>query len=92
MNPLLAMHYVVNREGAEAITPAEALRCYTAGSAHAEFEEERKGTLEAGKLADLAVLSGDPTAVDPARIKEIRATMTFVGGRRIYDEAGEPLR
>jgi hypothetical protein len=92
MNPLLAMHYVVNREGAEAITPAEALRCYTAGSAHAEFEEERKGTLEAGKLADLAVLSGDPTAVDPARIKEIRATMTFVGGRRIYDEAAEPLR
>jgi len=86
-NPLLGIHLTVNREGPEAITPEEALVCYTAGGAYAQFEEERKGTVEVGKYADLAVLSEDPTAVRRETIREIKVDMTIVGGRIVYERS-----
>ncbi len=68
----------------ERISVADALRAYTVGSAYAAFAEDRVGTLEAGKLADLAVLSQDPFAADPESIERTHVTMTMVGGRIVY--------
>ncbi|MDP6100522.1 MAG: amidohydrolase [Dehalococcoidia bacterium] len=65
----------------EAVTPEQALALYTTGAAHAAGERERKGSISPGKLADLTVLSADPTAVPPEEIGDIRVTMTILGGK-----------
>jgi len=83
--PLEAIHRAVNRPGPERITAAQALACYTRESAYAEFMEEEKGTLTAGKLADFTVLSEDLTAVAPERIRDIQVDLTIVGGRIVYE-------
>jgi hypothetical protein len=83
--PLEAIHRAVNRPGPERISAAEALACYTRESAYAEFMEQEKGTLAPGKLADLVVLSEDPTAAAPERIRDIRVRMTIVGGRTVFE-------
>jgi len=83
--PLLAIHWAVNRPSPERITALEALACYTLGSAYAEFQEAEKGSIRAGKLADLAVLSADPTAVPPERIRDLKVDLTVVGGRVVYE-------
>jgi predicted amidohydrolase YtcJ len=88
--PLLGMHYAVNRSGPEAIMPAEALWAYTHGSAYVEFAEDEKGSIEEGKLADLVVLSEDPTRTDPARIKDIGVELTMMDGRIVYNAPEEP--
>ena len=75
----------MNRPGPERITAEQALACYTRESAYAEFMEEEKGTITAGKLADFAVLSEDLTAVAPERIRDIRVDLTIVGGRIVYE-------
>jgi predicted amidohydrolase YtcJ len=69
----------------EALTPLQALHAWTLGSAHAAFEEHRKGSLVPGKLADLVVLSGDPTAVDPEQIASLQVLATVVGGQTRHD-------
>jgi hypothetical protein len=63
------------------ITVEEAVRCYTLDAAYASFEEGIKGSIEPGKLADIAILSEDLTAIDPDEIKEVRTRLTMVGGR-----------
>jgi predicted amidohydrolase YtcJ len=68
-------------EGVEAI---EALRMHTSSAARSAFEEDVKGSVTPGKLADLVVLSEDPTAVDPGRIKDIDVEMTIVGGEVVW--------
>ncbi len=68
----------------ERITPFEALRAVTAHAAWQNFEEDRKGTLEAGKLADLVVLSEDPLTIDPIKIKDIQVLETIKEGNTIY--------
>ena len=70
------------------ITPFEALRAITADAAWQNFEEERKGTLEAGKLADMVVLSGDPLAIDPMKIKDIQVLETIKEGNSIFSATG----
>src|ERR1700728_53040 len=90
--PLLGIHDMVNRRAAsgapfnaaEAITAEEALRAYTYGSAYASKQEDVKGSIEPGKLADLTVLSEDPTAVSPDRIAGLEVVATFVDGRLRY--------
>ena len=72
----------------ECITPFEALRAITADSAWQNFEEDRKGTLEAGKLADMVVLSDDPLAIDPMKIDGVRVLETIKGGNTIYAAKG----
>ncbi|MBE9546924.1 MAG: amidohydrolase family protein, partial [Proteobacteria bacterium] len=68
----------------DSITPFEALRAITADAAWQNFEEDRKGTLEAGKLADLVVLSEDPLTIDPIKIKDIQVLETIKEGNTIY--------
>jgi predicted amidohydrolase YtcJ len=71
---------------AERIPVEDAVRAYTWGSAYAAREEDRLGTLETGKFADLAVLSQDIFSVAPDVIGKTRVTMTMVGGRVVYTE------
>jgi predicted amidohydrolase YtcJ len=88
MNPWTAIHAMVNRETdtggdldrAEAITVREAITAYTSLGAWSGREEGSKGTLEVGKLADVAVLDRDPFALDPLELKNVRTAMTIVGG------------
>lgn len=61
-----------------------ALRAYTQNGAYASFEENVKGTLAKGKLADLIVLSQDLFKVDPMEIYKTRVLMTIFDGRVIY--------
>ena len=68
----------------EAFTVQEALDSYTSAGAYASFEENVKGKIEAGMLADFVVLGDDPLAADPAAIKDISVEMTVVGGRMVY--------
>jgi predicted amidohydrolase YtcJ len=69
----------------QAISRAEALRCATVDCAYVTFDEGKKGSLEPGKLADLAVLSADPLSVDEAGLRDITASMTMVGGRIVHE-------
>jgi hypothetical protein len=68
----------------QAITRAEALRCATGNGAYLTFDEDKKGSLEPGKLADLAVLSADPLTVAEPAIRDITADMTMVGGKIVH--------
>jgi predicted amidohydrolase YtcJ len=61
-----------------------AIRMYTINAAFASFEETRKGSLEAGKLADLVVLSKDPHEIAPEKIRDIKVDMTIVDGEVVY--------
>src|SRR6185295_12970157 len=63
----------------QALTRAEALRCATHNNAFLTFDENKKGSLEAGKFADLAVLSADPLTVEEKGLADISALMTMVG-------------
>ncbi|MBF9222200.1 amidohydrolase [Hymenobacter ruricola] len=82
LNILLA---VTLADPKEALTREQAVRAYTAGSAYAEFQEQEKGTLAPGKLADLAVLSQDiftaPLPALPGTVSEL----TMVGGQVVYE-------
>ena len=69
----------------ERITVADAVRAYTRGSAFAAFSDKQVGTLEAGKLADLAVLSQDIFAVPLETIGKTRVVTTMVGGKIVYN-------
>ena len=67
------------------MTRVEALRSYTINAAHAAFEEDRKGSLLPGKLADVTVLSEDILTVAEERILETEVLYTIVGGRVLYE-------
>ena len=71
----------------QALTREETLRCATAGGAYLTFEEDRKGSLEPGKLADIAVLSQDPLTCDLARLRDTVAELAIVGGKVVFDRA-----
>ena len=63
---------------------AEAIRCATENGAYLTFDEDKKGTLEPGKLADLAVLSADPLTIAESSMPDITADMTMVGGKIVH--------
>ena len=69
----------------QALTREESLRCATLGGAYATFEEDEKGSLESGKLADITVLSQDPLTCDLAKLRETKAELTIVGGKVVYE-------
>jgi predicted amidohydrolase YtcJ len=88
LNPLLGIQAVVTREffPEERITVGEALCMYTVDAAYSSGEENIKGTVETGKLADLTVLSHDPRKVPPNEIENITVEMTIVGGKVVYSK------
>jgi predicted amidohydrolase YtcJ len=96
-NPFLTMAVAVTRrtEGGQVIGPEQAvsrpdaLRMMTVHAAYLSFDERRKGSIEVGKLGDLAVLSDDYLACPPERIRDIRAEVTVLGGEVVYESAGE---
>jgi len=62
----------------------DAIYAYCVGGAYTSHEEGRKGRIESGMLADMVVLSADPTAVYPGAIKDIQVMMTILGGKVVY--------
>ncbi len=95
MSPLLGIYAAVTRRTLDGKNPAgwvpeekisveEALRCYTANNAYAIFQEDTLGALEAGKQADIAVLSANPLEIDPVEIQNIRVLRTIVAGRTVH--------
>jgi predicted amidohydrolase YtcJ len=96
LDPLLTLHAAVTRstldgkhpEGwlpEEKISIEEAVRAYTVGSAFAEFAEDEKGSLAAGKLADLVMIDNDFFEGDPMRIPGARVLMTVMDGRVVFE-------
>jgi predicted amidohydrolase YtcJ len=71
------------------VTREEALRMFTIGGAWFTFDEANKGSIEVGKLADLAVLNGDYLTVPEDQIRSMESLLTLVGGRIVY--AASPL-
>src|SRR5229473_3273691 len=67
----------------------EAISLYTASSAYAEFQEDAKGTLEPGKLADLVVWERDLLTAAPEQILQAKPVLTVVGGRAVFDAGAQ---
>jgi predicted amidohydrolase YtcJ len=94
IGPLLGIWAAVARKNPaeESLTVEEALRTYTADAAYASFDEEKRGTIEVGKYADLTVLSDDLYSISPDDIKNINVEMTIVDGRVVYARKHFPRR
>jgi predicted amidohydrolase YtcJ len=99
LDPRLGLYAAVTRElpgggpaggwhPEEKITLEDALDLYTRGSAYAEFAETDKGTLERGRLADVAVFARDLFAMEPRAILDTPVDLTIVGGRVVFQRAG----
>lgn len=69
------------------ITVEEALRGYTIDAAYASFDEDIKGSLEPGKLADFVILDKNIFKIEPEAIRDVRVKMTFVGGRKVFSRS-----
>jgi predicted amidohydrolase YtcJ len=98
LDPMIGLYAAVTRQFPDGtppdgwfpeqrITLAEAVECYTRGSAYAELAEDRKGMLRPGYLADLVVLSRDIFTGPPREILDTRPALTMVGGRVVFDGA-----
>lgn len=92
-NPFLAMWSVITRKTdrgtvfnpEERISREQALKMYTINNAYASFEENLKGSIEPGKVADLVVLSEDILTCSDDKIREIKSLLTIVNGRMVFD-------
>ena len=92
LNPWLNIYFMVTGKNVagelvndgQQITRLEALRLYTVGSSWFSFEEDRLGSIEAGKLANLVVLSDDYLSVPEEEIKGLSSVLTIVGGKVVY--------
>jgi predicted amidohydrolase YtcJ len=84
VSPIYGLHWAVNgAHPAQRVTADEAILAYTSGGALFAFEEDVKGRLEVGALADLVVLDADPRET-PSRISERKVEATYVGGMRVF--------
>ncbi len=101
LNPLLGIYAAVTRATLDGkhpggwfpeqkLTVSEAVEAYTSGSAYAEFQDKEKGSITAGKLADMVLLSKDIFSIDPTGIKDVKAVETIVGGKVVWDAEGGP--
>ena len=102
LNPFYGIYAAVTRQDPQGnpkggwypeqrMTLEEALRGYTIEAAYAEFEEKNKGSIEQGKLADLIVISKDPTKIAPSELLRITVLKTFVNGKLVYSsKAAQP--
>lgn len=91
-NPLHLVHVAVNRLTASGrelgpeyrITPHQALRAITIDAAWQAFEEQDKGSIEVGKLADLVILSDNPLIIDASKLEDITIVQTIIGGNVVF--------
>jgi len=86
-SPLLGLHALINRNGLvieECISVEEALKTYTLNAAYAAFEEDVKGSIEVGKLADLVILNKNPMEIPKEEIKEIKVLETIIRGKTVF--------
>ena len=95
LNPLLGIYAAVTRRTTDGKNPGgwfpeqkisvqEAVEAYTINNAYAAFEEQEKGSISAGKLADFVLLSDDIFSIDPVNIEQVKVVMTVLGGKIIY--------
>ena len=96
LNPMLTLYAATTRATLDGKNPdgwfpeqkltiQEAIEAYTMGSAYAEFQENEKGSITAGKLADMVLLSDDVLSIDPVKIRDVKVLKTWVGGKLTYD-------
>jgi predicted amidohydrolase YtcJ len=80
LNPMLTIHAAAARQ----LVVTAALSASTSGAAFAEFQEEQKGTIARGQLADMVILSDDILSIPAAQIRDVRVLTTIVGGRVVH--------
>jgi predicted amidohydrolase YtcJ len=96
LNPMLTIYAAVTRRTLDGKNPKgwvpeqkisveETVRAYTLGSAYAEFQENVKGSIKVGKLADLVLLSRDIFTIDPKDIENVKVVLTMVDGRVVFE-------
>ena len=96
LNPMLTLYAATTRATLDGKNPngwfpeqkltiKEAIEAYTVGSAYAEFQENEKGSITPGQLADMVLLSGDILNIDPIKIRDVKVLKTWVGGKLTYD-------
>ncbi|MFX1590642.1 MAG: amidohydrolase, partial [Promethearchaeota archaeon] len=86
-SPILGLHALINRNGIvieECISIEEALKTYTINAAYAAFEENVKGSIEEGKLADFVILDKNPLETEKDRIKDIKVVETIIRGKSVF--------
>jgi predicted amidohydrolase YtcJ len=88
LNPLLGIQSSMTRDSfpKERLNAEEALQLYTFNAAYATLEENKKGSIEVGKLGDIAVLSADPIN-ERINAKDIKVEITIIGGRIVYQKS-----
>lgn len=95
LNPLYGIYAAVTRRTVDEKNPEgwipeqkisieDAIKCYTLNAAYASHEEELKGSIEVGKLADFVVLSNDILTIDPVKIWDVEVEMTIFDGKIVY--------
>jgi predicted amidohydrolase YtcJ len=94
-DPLMGIYAAITRQTLDGANPdgwipkqkvsvEQALVAYTRTGAYAAFEENRKGSLTPGKLADIVIIDRDLTVIAPVDIKDARVSRTIVGGKMVY--------
>ena len=92
VDPLFSVWSAVNRTSRsgkiigknERATPYQALKAITSNAAYEYFEEDSKGTLTPGKLADLVILDANPLTIEASKLKDIKVITTIKEGQTIY--------
>ncbi|WP_078410166.1 amidohydrolase [Priestia abyssalis] len=98
-DPLFGIHVAVNRKtasgqlvgGRQRVGVVEAIRAYTWNGAYASFEEDMKGSIEKGKLADLVILDSSILSADPENIKDLSVHMTIIDGEVVFQKQSRPV-
>jgi len=96
LNPILGIYAAVTRRTLDGATPngwipeqkitvEQSIRAYTIENAYGAFEEKEKGSIEAGKVADLVVLSDDILNIDPVKIEQVQVDMTVLDGKVVWE-------
>ena len=89
-DPLLGIHSAVNHPvKSHRVSVYEAIKMFTCNGAYAIFQEDKKGTLEIGKMADIVILDRDILSAEKKKIKDIKVMTTIKSGRILYNKLKE---
>jgi predicted amidohydrolase YtcJ len=103
LNPMLTLYAATTRATLDGknpngwfpeqkLTVTEAVQAYTMGSAYAEFQDQEKGSITPGKLADMVILNDDIFQIDPVKIRDVKVTKTIVGGKVVWEAPSGAVR